>query len=72
MGGVDIGTSEHSEGEPSTSRCSADSVRHVEVSLDSIDTPERARNHDDTCRSERRDNITTLLSVRLGTNVVQY
>lgn len=41
MDGVDSGACEGSEGEPSAIQRSADTVRHVEVSLGSRDTPDR-------------------------------
>ena len=66
MDGVDIRASQHSEGEPSTSHCNADSVRHAEVSLSSMDTPERTRTHDDRGSSKQRGDMTIVLSPRLG------
>ena len=70
MDNVDPRAFEHSVGEPCASYCSDDNVRDVEVSLGSMDTPERARIHDESRGSEQRDDITTILSPRLGADVV--
>ena len=64
MDGVDSGACEGSEGEPSAIQRSADTVRHVEVSLGSRDTPDRERTHEDTARSVRQDDSITGLSPR--------
>lgn len=64
MDGVGSGVCESSKGEPSATQRSADTVRHVEVSLGSRDTPDRERTHEDTARSVRQDDSITGLSPR--------
>lgn len=61
---VDSGALEHSEGEPSATHHSTDTIGHVEVSLGSRDTPDRDMIEDDTVRSMGHDDSLTVESLR--------